>query len=443
MQQASSGRGAFSSRIGFIMAAAGSAIGLGNIWGFPYKAGQSGGSAFVILYLICVAVIGVPVLLSELAIGRATKKSPVGAFAKLAPGTAWPGLGMLGVATGFAILSFYSVIAGWTLGYLYKAITGAFSQGMSLEQSRETFASLSGNPVQAVALTAIFFLLTMLVVRGGVKGGIERASMILMPIFFLALIFLVIRSVTLPGAGEGISFLFSTDFSKITPTVVLDALSQALFSLSLGMGAMITYGSYFPKGENLGKSGVIVAFFDTMIALLAGLMIFPALFAAGAEPAGSIGLVFEVLPTIFAKVPAGALFAISFYLLLGIAALTSSISLLEVVVSYFVDERKWSREKSTWVLGSACMLLAIPCAMSQTIFGYVSAIFYDYALAVGALLICYFAGWRWGVPNVKAELTAGGATFPGLPFWGVLIKYFAPLAAAVILGSRLYALVQG
>ncbi len=432
------GRGSWGSNFGFVLAAAGSAIGLGNIYGFPYKAAQSGGGAFALLYLLCVALIGVPVLFAELSIGRAAQKSPVGAFAKLAPGSWWPALGGLGVATGFAILAFYSVIAGWTVGYLAKAVTGQFATGLSIEQSQEVFASLSGSGVQSVIWTAAFFLLTMIVVRGGIHAGIERASKILMPVFFLLLVFLAVRSVTLEGAGEGVRYLFNTDFHKIKANTVLDALSQALFSMSLGMGAMITYGSYLSRKEDMPRAGLTVAAFDTGIALLAGLMIFPALFAAGATPAGDDqGLVFVVLPTIFDALPMGQIFAVAFYVLLAIAALTSSISLLEVVVSYFVDERNWSREKATWVLGVACFALAVPCAVSGKFMGILVQIFWTYALAIGALFICLFVGWRWGTTSARGELTADGSSLPGLPLWALLIKFFCPVVVGIIVVKRL------
>jgi NSS family neurotransmitter:Na+ symporter len=438
------GRGAWGSRIGFVLAAAGSAIGLGNIWGFSYKAAQSGGGAFVLVYCFFVALIGIPVLFSELAIGRAAQKSPVGAFARLAPGTRWPLVGALGVATGFAILAFYSVIAGWTVGYLYKAVSLQFRSGMTVEHSQEIFEGLSGSPVLAVTWTAIFFVLTILVVRGGIHAGIERASKILMPVFFLLLVGLAVRSVTLEGAGGGVYFLFNAEFGKLTPRVVLDALAQALFSMSLGMGAMITYGSYLSRKQNMPKAGVTVAIFDTGIALVSGLMIFPALFAKVQDPhallnatGGDEALVFLVLPTIFDSLPMGHLFAIAFYLLLAIAALTSSISLLEVIASYFVDERGWSREKATWLPGIACFLLAVPCAANDAFMGIVVRIFYNYALAFGALLICVFVGWRWGVPAARKELTAEGAAFPLLGFWGVLIKYVCPLVVGVILVQRI------
>jgi NSS family neurotransmitter:Na+ symporter len=434
-------RGGFGSTFGFILAAAGSAIGLGNIWGFPYMAARSGGGAFVLLYLACVAFIGIPVLFAELSIGRSTQTSPVGAFAKLAPGTKWPALGAIGVATGFAILSFYAVIAGWTVGYLWKAVSGQFVDGMTMEQSTAVFNSLSGDPLASIGWTVVFFVMTILVVRGGVKGGIELASKILMPVFFILLLFLVGRSVTLPGGEEGIKFLFHFDLSAITPTVVLNALAQALFSMSLGMGAMITYGSYLSKSENIAFAGVTVAFFDTAIALMAGLMIFPALFSAGGQPAGDEALVFVVLPTIFDSLPAGNFFAIAFYALLLIAALTSAISLLEVVVAYFVDSRGWSREKSTWLLGGACCAVAAGCAASGAFMGLLVQIFYIYALAIGAFFICVFTGWKWGVQPAITELRRGGG-LPGLGLWAFLIRYVCPLVAGVIVGTRIWGLIS-
>lgn len=427
------GRGRWGSSLGFILAAAGSAIGLGNIWGFPYMAAQSGGAAFVLVYLLCVALVGIPVMFAELSIGRASQRNPVGAFKRLRPGTPWWAVGALGVISGFAILSFYSVIAGWTVGYLFKAARGDFATGLTMEQSRSIFETFSGDPVTALICTAVFFALTILVVQGGVHGGIERASQVLMPIFFILLVALAIRAVTLPGGYAGVRYLFNADFHKLTPTVVLRAMAQAFFSLSLGMGAMITYGSYLSRQENLPAAGVTVALADTAVALLAGLMIFPAIFAAGAKPAGSVGLVFHVLPTVFDTLPAGRVFAVAFYALLVIAALTSSISLLEVVVAFFVDELGVSRRQATWLIGLACFALAVPSAVSGRFMDWVVTVFYNYALAVGALLICLFVGWAWTPKSAIEEMTAEGQRFWGLAFWGVLIRYVCPLLTAAIL----------
>ncbi len=448
-----SSRGAFGSRMGFILAAAGSAIGLGNIWRFPYTAGENGGGAFILLYLLCVAGLGLPVILAELAMGRATRHNPVGAYRKLG-GKPWALAGGLGVVTGFGILAFYTVVAGWTLGYLWQALTGTFDHAISAEESASMFTTLIADPGRAVGLAGAFLLLTMVVVRAGIGGGIELASKILMPVFFALLLLLAVRSVTLPGGWAGVRFMFDADFSKITPKVFVAAMGQALFSLSLGMGAMITYGSYFPKGENLPFAGVSVAFFDTLIALLGGLLIFPALFAAGVEPTAGPGLVFVVLPTIFDSLPMGHLFAIAFYALLAIAALTSTISLLEVVVSYFVDERGWPRHRTVWLVGGACFLLAIPSALSQgasegltTFLGpgldwlsVQSILFGNYSLVLGALATCLCVGWRWGFGPARAALEEGGHHLPLAQVWWVLVRVLCPLAVLAIL---VYVVVTG
>jgi NSS family neurotransmitter:Na+ symporter len=444
----SSDRGAFGSRLGFILAAAGSAVGLGNIWRFPYMAGENGGGAFVALYLTCVLLVGLPVMLCELSVGRAAKSGPVGALGRLAPGSAWPRLGQVGVLTGFGILAFYSVIAGWTLGYLLKALTGEFSNAISGERSGEIFASMIGDPVWSLGGTVLFMFLTVIVVQGGVSEGIERASKILMPAFFGLLLVLAVRSMTLPGASRGIDFLFHVDFGKITGTVFLSALGQALFSLSLGMGAMITYGSYFPRGENVPFAAVAVGLSDTAVALLGGLVVFPALFAAGVEPASGPGLVFVVLPTIFGQMPAGIAFAVAFYVLLAIAALTSTISLLETVVAYFVDERGWQRKRAAWMVGAACALFAVPSALSQgavPIFtrflgpgldwlSVQNLIFGNYSLSLGAAALCVFVGWRWGAPKAVEAIEEGGHPMPLSGAWGFLVRYVCPVALLVVFG---------
>ncbi len=441
-------RGNWSSSFGFVLAAAGSAIGLGNIWRFPYTVGQYGGGAFVLLYLAFVALIGVPVLYAELSMGRSTQRSTVGAFKALMPDTWWPAVGGLGVLCGFGILSFYAVLAGLTLSYLYMAALGRFTGvagGFTGDQSAQVFTELTANPAATVVLTAAFLLLTALVVRGGISGGIERAARILMPIFFVILLTLVVRAVTLDGAGEGLRFLFAFDASKLTAAAVTSALGQALFSMSLGMGAMITYGSYLGRQENLPKAGITVAIFDTGLALIAGLIIFPTLFHAGAEPTAGPALIFIVMATIFDTMPFGSFFAVAFYGLLAIAALTSTISLLEVIVSYFVDEKSWVREKAVWLVAAACFVLAVPSALSlgavdfltdmaggSGFLGLANIVFGNYFLAIGAVFICLFVGWKWGVGNAVAEMNRGGRMFGG-PLWGVLVRFVCPVAVAIVL----------
>jgi NSS family neurotransmitter:Na+ symporter len=444
---ATAGRGQWSGKLGFIMAAAGSAVGLGNIWRFPYTAGENGGGAFVLVYLAFVALIGVPVVLAELSIGRFAKLNPVGAFEKLAPGTKWKWLGGLGVLTGFGILAFYSVIAGWTLSYLWGALMGHFGGVTTVEESSAVFTALIGGSFIPLVLTAIFIALTVIVVRGGVSEGIERATRVLMPTLLVMLIILAVRAITLEGGMAGVSYLFHFDFSKLSIDVILAALGQALFSLSLGMGAMITYGSYFPDSENLPQAGVIVAFFDTAVAILSGLIIFPAIFSVGVDPNGGPGLVFVILPTIFAQLPAGGLFAVAFYFLLAIAALTSTISLLEVVVSYFVDERGWERKKAALFIGWTCFLLAMPSALSQGAVGFLgdflgtgynfldlqNIIWGNYSLSIGALGLCLFVGWKWGVPAALQALEVSGDKLHAPALWSILVRFVCPVAVGAIL----------
>ncbi len=447
-------RGAFGSRLGFILAAAGSAIGLGNIWRFPYMAGENGGSAFVLVYLGCVVLMGVPVMLAEMAMGRASHRNPVGAFRALVPSRWWPWVGGLGVLTGFGILAFYSVIAGWTVAYAGFSLVGRFSGPITAEESGALFGRFIANPWAMVGLTGLFVLLTALVVRGGVHKGIERASKILMPLLFLALVLLAIRAVTLPGGEAGLEFLFAPDFEKVTPRVVMMALGQALFSLSLGMGAMITYASYLQGEENLPVAAFAVGFFDTAVAITAGLVVFPALFTAGVDPAAGPGLVFVVLPTIFGDLPGATLFATSFYVLLAIAALTSTISLLEVVIAYLVDERGWKREPAVWATSLACFALAVPSALSMGAVPWLSTLLGDkggfldlqnilwgnLALTIGALGISLFVGWRWGTHHALAELTRGVARPRGQGLFRFLIRFLCPVAVTVVL---LYIVLTG
>mgnify|MGYP001214742030 CR=1 FL=1 len=444
---ASANRGEWSGKTGFILAAAGSAIGLGNIWRFPYTAGENGGGAFVLVYLGFVFLIGVPVVLSELSIGRFTKLNPVGALKKLAPGTNWKWLGGLGVLTGFGILAFYAVIAGWTLSYLWGSITGQIGGVITLEESDAIFTALIGDSVMPLILTAIFMALTVWIVRGGVSKGIERTTKILMPTLLVVLLIMAVRSMTLEGGMEGVAYLFQPDFSKLSVGVIMAALGQALFSLSLGMGAMITYGSYFPEKENLHQAGIIVALFDTGIAILAGLIIFPALFSVGADPNGGPGLVFVVLPSIFAELPAGGLFAIAFYFLLAIAALTSTISLLEVVVAYFVDEKDWDRKRAALWIGAACFVFAIPSALSQGSVPFLgnflgtgidflslqNIIWGNYSLSIGALGLCLFVGWKWGVPAALNSLESSGHSLQLSSMYSFLVRFVCPVAVGLIL----------
>ncbi len=436
-------RGEWGSKIGFILAASGSAIGLGNIWRFPYITGENGGAAFVLMYIIFVVIIGLPYMYAELALGRSVQRNPVGSIEALHPHSPWKLVGYLGVITGLGILSFYGVIAGWTIGYVYKMFTA----------NPGGFSAFIADPWLVTILFALFILLTAAIVHGGVSGGIERWSKILMPIFFILLAALIIYANTLEGSGRGLSFYLYPDFSKVTGKTLLAALGQAFFSLSLGMGLMITYGSYVSKKENLVSSAGYIAFFDTLIAVMAGLIIFPALFAMGESPAAGPKLVFVVFPKLFTQMPAGMLVGGFFFILLSVAALTSTISLLEVPVAFMVDEKKAPRKKIVWVVAGVTFLIGLPSALSQgasdffTQFGWIperltsadflsqmSFVFGDLSLAVGALLLAVFVGWVWGADKAAEELQLGSTGFARFhKLWMFMIRYFIPLVVFIIL----------
>ena len=431
------------SRLGFILAAAGSAVGLGNIWKFPYMAGANGGGAFLVIYLGLVFTVGLSVMLAEFVIGRMSEKNAIGAFAKLKGGL-WPIIGVFGVAAAFIILSFYSVVAGWTISYMIKSVTGA----LAVEDPTalgDIFGTFIADTTSPLIFHAVFMALTVFVVLAGVGGGIERASKILMPALFALLIVLIVRSVTLPGGMEGVAFLLSPDFSKVTWSTVSDALSQAFFSLSLGMGAMITYGSYLSKKENLPGSAGWVTLLDSAVAVMAGLLILPAVFAFGFDPSAGPGLTFITLPAVFAQMPFGAFFAFLFFLLLAIAALTSAVSILEVVVAYFVDDRGVSRKSAAVIIGFVIFLLGIPSSLSMGVMGDVKIIagknFFDLMdfisssllLPIGGLFISLFVGWVvWG--KAQEEIAAHNGVIPiWVGAWGVIVKFIAPIAIAFIL----------
>ncbi len=437
-------RGEWSSKIGFILAASGSAIGLGNIWRFPYIVGENGGGAFVLLYIAFVIIIGLPYMLGELALGRKYKKNPVGAINEIKPKSYWKFAGLLGIITGVGILSFYGVIAGWTIGYIYKMAAGNVGD----------FTSYVSDPVLVLLLFGVFMIITTSIVYGGIEGGIEKWSKILMPVLLFLLIALIIYSVSLEGASEGLSFYLMPDFSKISGQTVLAALGQAFFSLSLGMGLMITYGSYLSKKENIISSAGWIVLFDSMIAIMAGLIIFPALFAMGESPAAGPSLVFVVFPQLFLEMPFGLFIGAIFFVLLSIASLTSTISLLEVPVAYLVDEKKVNRKKIVWWVALFIFIIGIPSALSQgsveyfTNFGLIpdyltspdflsqaSFFFGDFLLAFGALILSIFIGFIWGADKAADEISIGVSKFSGIArkAWIMMMKYFIPVIVFLIL----------
>jgi NSS family neurotransmitter:Na+ symporter len=439
---APSGRGEWSSQLGFVLAAAGSAIGLGNIWRFPYVAGESGGGAFVLVYLVCVALIALPVMLLEISLGRATQKNPVGAFLAIRPGTRWRYLGYLALLTGLGILSYYAVIAG-------KVVAYCVSYGQALVQGGA--AQYEGTSTSTIIYFGLFLVLTVTVVVGGVQRGIERWAKILMPLLLVTMFGVIIRGLLLPGSLEGVRWFLMPDFTKIDGRVILNAMAQAFFSLSLGMGAMLTYGSYLSKKQDVLRCGTWVVIFDTVIAILAGLMIFPAVFALGRDPAAGTTLIFEVLPAVFAEMAGGTGVALLFFFLLGVAALTSTVSLLEVVTAYFVDELEWPRSKAVWAVGGATLVVGIPSALDMAgvgafsslalfgksgFFAVMDFVWGNLSLAFGSLMLCLFGIFVWGLKRASAEIESTSRLFPKMAVvWRFFVRWICPLSIAIILAT--------
>ena len=451
-------RGHWGSRLGFILAAAGSAVGLGNIWGFPTQVGRGGGAAFVVVYLFCIVLICAPILVAEIVLGRGSGQSPVGAFKRFSPGTRWWWVGAVGVVTSVGIVAFYSVIGGWTIAYVWFAATGLLSGGG--EEAGEFFARFTASGWQGVFYTFVFLGLAAASNIGGVRKGIERVTKTLMPALLGLLLLLAVRALTLPGAAEGLAYYMRPDLSRALDMSVFGAaLGQAFFSLSLGNGAMLTYGSYLRRSEGIGRSVLWVVALDTSIALLAGLIIFPAGFSiAGFDPASSgPGLIFAVLPQLFATLAGGRLFGVAFFVLLVMAALTSAISLLEVPVAHLIDRRQWSRPKSVLVVTGSAFLLSIPCALGNGAVGFLTdlvpaqwggnflgllaTICNNFSLPITGLLIAVFVGYIWRVDRAVAELLAENAWFPAPRLWGLLIRFISPVAIASILAGSILAVI--
>ncbi|PTW62070.1 NSS family neurotransmitter:Na+ symporter [Breoghania corrubedonensis] len=429
------------SRIGFIVAAAGSAVGLGNIWKFPYITGENGGAAFLLLYLAIVFTLGLSLLLAEVAVGRASQSDALSAFQVLGH-RGWTVVGAIGLSVAFLILSFYSVIAGWTIAYVIKSADGAFT-GLDIGGIGNSFADFISDPWQPLIYQAVFVALTVFVVLKGVASGIERVSKILMPLLFVILLALVARSLTLPGAQAGVDFFLSPDFSKINGSVFMAALGQAFFSLSIGMSAMLTYGSYIDRETRIGRSAWYIVSLDTLVAVLAGLAILPAVFAFGLDPKAGPALTFITLPTVFQAMPGGAIFGPAFFVLLLIAALTSSVSLLEPLVALFRD-RGFARAPTTIAIGSVTFLLGIPSSLSQGVwadfklFGMSFLDLLDFLtsnimLPISGLMLAIFVGWVMG-PRAADEVTMDGE-HPGilLTLWIFILRFVAPLAILAIL----------
>jgi NSS family neurotransmitter:Na+ symporter len=440
-------RGSFGSRFGFILAAAGSAVGLGNIWGFPTQVGRGGGAAFVLVYLACVFLVCAPIMMAELAVGRRSGKDPVGAFRAIHPRGSWWLTGMLGVLAGVGILSFYSVIAGWTIAYVYYAATGAVT-GNS-EATGAFFSAFTSNAPLNIGLAFVVLAITAATLLGGVRGGIERMTKLLMPLLFGLLVVLMVRALTLPGAGAGLAYYLNPDLSKVFHMPVINAaLGQAFFSLSLGMGAMITYGSYLSRQENIAKAAIWVVLLDTTVALMAGFIIFPAGFTlANFDPSTSgPGLIFVVLPQLFATMPGGHLFGAAFFVMLTMAAITSTISLLEVPTAHLIDSHGWPRKRAVLLIAGITFALSIPSALANGASAFFSGlpgvgmdfltlmatIWNNFALPVGGFLLAIFVGHVWRADKALEELNVGGR-MPGARLWAFLIRWVAPIAIGLVI----------
>jgi len=410
----------FSTRFGVIAATVGSAVGLGNIWRFPYECGANGGSAFLLAYIGFVIVLGIPVICAEFVVGRASGTNVAGAFRKLGAGRLWQSIGVMGITASFFIMGFYSVVAGWCMDYIWQSATG-FGGVASQTELHTRFDEIVASPLRPVAWTIAFLVVNFMVISRGVQKGIERISNLLMPLLFVILAVFCVNSLLMPGAAEGMSFLFKPDFSKLDGDALLSAMGQAFFSLSVGMGALITYSSYFSKKTSLVKTAGITAALDTLVAVMAAIVIFPACFSFGQEPAAGPRLVFEVLPSIFMSLPGGQIWGTLFFILLFVASLTSTISLSEVVIACMEGEWKMSRGKATLIEGAAVTVMAVLSSLSfgalsgWTIFGMNFFNLLDFLssnilLPAGGVLISIYVGWVLDRRIVSRQLTPPGHT---------------------------------
>jgi len=440
-------RDKFATNLGVLAATLGSAVGLGNIWKFPYFTGQYGGAAFIIIYLICVVLAGVPVMVSEFIVGRRANSNPVGAFKKLAPGTAWYAIGYSGIAASFLIMLFYTSVAGWVYSYIFRALSGTFINA-SPEMTIGVFGKLITSNYEPIIWQIIVLIVVSSIIIAGVQKGIERMTKTLMPLLFVLLLLCDIRALTLPGAQMGVEFLFKPDFTKITREVIIIALGLAFFKLSVGMGTMVTYGSYFDKNQNLPGTAVKVALSDILVSMMAGLAIFPAVFAFGFEPDAGPGLLFITIPMVFSKMPLGNILLTIFFLLTAIAATTAMMSLLEVPVAYLVEEKGYSRTKATLtsaatiaILGSTASLSADAGSLlgSIKIFGKTFFDLYDYIssnilMPVGGLFTVIFIVWVLGKANLAAELSNDGQLNNKgvINLFYLIVKYMTPLLIIII-----------
>jgi len=436
-------RDKWSSKVGFVLAAAGSAIGLGNIWKFPYSVGVNGGGAYVALYLLFLVIIGIPLMLAAITLGRKTQLSVFGAYKSI--DKRWSFAGALAVICGFVILAFYSTVGGWVLFYLKNALLGNLNSKDPAVLG-QVFSDMMNSPKTLVLYQAIFLLLTMLIVVNGIKKGIENSSKVMMPALFILLLIIAVRSVTLSGSMEGIKFLLVPDFSKLNMDVAKNAMGQMFFSLSIGMGVMITYGSYLDKEVDLLSTAVSIPLLDTLAAMIAGFATIPAVFALGFEVGEGPGLMFVTLPAVFASMPMGQFFCIAFFLMVTFASLTSSMSMLEISVSYFVDEWKKDRKTVTLIVGLVVFLMGIPASLSLVegsgfrigslgFFDIYDKLTSNILLTTGGFLLCIFVAWVLTTKEAIKEIEISGTKFKLADMWSFLVKYIVPVGIFIILAG--------
>ena len=443
----------FGSRIGAILAAAGSAVGLGNVWRFPYETGNHGGAAFILVYLGCVFIFGLPIMIAEFTIGRRSKACTGGAYDALAPGTLWKWVGYLGVLTGFLILGYYSVVAGWTLEYIWQALAGGFA-GKSSEDYVVMFQDFSQHPFRPLLWLFVILFITHWVVVKGVKDGIEKSSKIMMPLLFILIVLLAACSISLPGSEKGLEFLLKPDFSKVTPDVFLGAMGQAFFSLSLGMGCLSTYASYFGKKTHLGQTAMSVGLIDTFVAVLSGLIIFPAAFSVGIQPDAGPSLIFITLPNVFQQAFAGvpllaAVCSAAFYVLLALAAITSTISLHEVSTAFLHEKFRFTRSRAAVLVTSGAMLVGVVSSLALgewsafricglNMFDALDFLTAKIMLPVGGMFAALFVGWIIRKDIVKGEVTNYGTLrAPYYPVYRFILRFVAPVGILLIFVNEL------
>ena len=438
-------RDGFGSRFGALVAMAGSAVGLGNLWRFPYLVGENGGAAFIIIYVALCFLICLPIFISEFVIGRRSQKNAFAAYRDLSGGSAWKWVGLMTVIIPLVVASYYSVIGGWSIQYFFKSLTFSFT-GDTQDAINTMFTDFVSSPWPPLVCHTLFLLVTAIVVMSGIKGGIEKFSKIMMPLLFFIVIGIAVYSLTLPGADAGVRYLFHPDFSKIDGKACAAALGQAFFSLSLGFGTILTYGSYVSKKENIMFQSTATAVSDLMFAMIAGTAIMPAVFAFGLNPQSGPGLVFETLPYVFSQMPAGGFIAILFFVALIVAAVTSSISMFEVAAAYLIEEKNMSRVAACslifvicWVFGAFCSLSFGPMSdiliFGRTIFDFFDNLSSNILMTLGSLMTVLFVGWRLKKTDIYDEFTNGGTLSANVRIFGVLwflIRYIAPLAIIFI-----------